>query len=89
MRLSFQRGPKSDQHPRDVVDFDGYLAPAELGKDVRALDIGFQDNPGGKGSAFKAYILSDQFGDLAKEMLKADPRAAIKAFGMALQEFPG
>lgn len=86
MRVSFSRSPKSENSPYAVADFDGHLCPVKLSKEIRGLQIDFEDNPGGKGSYFNAYILSGDFGQLAREMLKADPQAAVRAFGTALQE---
>jgi hypothetical protein len=37
-------------------------------------------------SFFQSYIGPDNFSDLAKMMVEADPEKAIKAFGLALQQ---
>jgi hypothetical protein len=51
------------------------------------IEIGFCSNPDGeRRSTFEAYIVPDDFAELAKLMLKADPQAAIRAFGAALQD---
>jgi hypothetical protein len=57
----------------------------------RVVIIGFRTNPKGeKPSDFDVSILSENFGMLARTMMHADPEAAIKAFGAALQEgIPG
>jgi hypothetical protein len=87
MRVYFRREPKSDHSIFAKKDFDGYLSPVKFNEDCKGLQIGFETNPGGQGSFFKGYILSADFGDLAKELLRADPEAAIRAFGAALQEY--
>jgi hypothetical protein len=87
MRVNFCREPKSDHSIFAKKDFDGYISPVKFTEDCKGLQIGFETNPGGQGSLFKGYIVSADFGDLAKQMLGADPQAAIRAFGAALQEF--
>ena len=87
MRVEFRREPKSEHGYFAKKDLDGFICAAQITQDYRCLRIGFETNPGGQGSLFNAYIASRDFGDLAKEMLSADPQAAIRAFGAALQEF--
>src|SRR5262245_21789159 len=51
------------------------------------LDIAFATNPRGLNkSMFNVKILASDFEALAKEMMKADPHAAIKAFAVAINE---
>jgi hypothetical protein len=87
MRVSFRREPKSEHSYFAEKNFDGYVASAKITENHKCLKIGFATNPGGQGSLFSAYIMSTDFGDLAKEMLRADPESAIRAFGAALQEY--
>jgi hypothetical protein len=87
MRVQFRREPKSDHNYFVERTFDAYIGPVRFPDDSRALRIAFATNPGGQGSLFNGYIMSRDFGDLAKEMLEADPESAIRAFGAALQEF--
>lgn len=87
MRISFLRQPKSDHSESAKKDFDGLLRPWRLADSARGLSISFESNPDGQGSKFECVIASACFADLANEMLKADPEAAVRAFGTALQQF--
>jgi hypothetical protein len=50
--------------------------------------IVFSTNPqGDRRSAFRIYIDPQDFEIVAREMLKADPKQAIRAFGAAMQDF--
>jgi hypothetical protein len=87
MRVNFSREPKSEHSIFAKKYFDGYICAEKFTEDCKGLSIGFETNPSSQGSLFNGYIVSGDFGDLAKEMLMADPQAAIRAFGAALQEY--
>jgi flagellar basal body rod protein FlgC len=87
MRLKFRREPKAEHSYFAEKNFDGYICAVKITEDHRGLRIAFETNPGGQGSLFNGYIVSRDFVNLAKEMLRADPESAIRAFGAALQEF--
>jgi hypothetical protein len=51
--------------------------------------IAFSTNPDGpKGSAYNVTIAPNEFGKMAQMMVRANPTAAIRAFGTAMQEIP-
>ena len=51
------------------------------------LKFGFTTNPDGdKQSTFHVRVDTDEFEYVAKEMMKADPQAAIKAFAAAIHD---
>jgi hypothetical protein len=67
-----------------------YAARVARNRDPRGrwLVIGFDTNPGGgKRQSYSVVAMPDDFEELAIAMLKADPEAAIRAFGAALQGF--
>lgn len=50
--------------------------------------ISFATNPGGmRKQSYAVTIRPSDFERVASEMLKADPEAAIRAFGAAMQDF--
>jgi hypothetical protein len=68
--------------------FDASVVVAGLGS-TRQVEIRFTTNPGGlRKNSFSALIGAADFEELASAMMQADARAAIKAFGAALQDVP-
>jgi hypothetical protein len=63
---------------------------AELNNDQRPgwIRISFATNPDGlRQQCYQVAIVPNDFETVAREMLKADPEKAIKAFGAAMQDF--
>ncbi len=75
---------------REGRENSGGRPTRELKGSIRAikwlpyLEIGFGTDLPERNSIFLGYI--SDFETLAKEMVKADPEAAIKAFGAAMQQ---
>jgi len=88
MRLTVDR--RTSEHRGERIEFNGWLH-AEIfharGQDpIGFLRFGFDtDKPLGA-SQFSAAIEAIHFDQLALEMMKADPEAAVRAFGTALQQ---
>jgi hypothetical protein len=62
------------------------LGTATLYVEHGGISLRFATNPGGqKKSGFQHWVTPDSFALLAEAMMRADPAAAVKAFGMALQ----
>jgi hypothetical protein len=67
--------------------YEAWVGATEVLAGQWYLSVAFITNPDGqKRSSFDGVISPDNFNDLAKEMMKVDPVAAIKAFGAAMQE---
>lgn len=61
---------------------------AGLCADTGWIRISFATNPGGlRQQCYQVAILPSDFEAVAREMLRADPEKAIKAFGAAMQNF--
>jgi hypothetical protein len=63
---------------------------AELNDEGRPgwIRISFATNPdGGRHQNYEVRVRPDDFEIVAKEMLRADPEKAIRAFGAAMQDF--
>ena len=87
MRVSFQRGPLSGGHGKSKYYKGAIKAVGSDGIDH--LEIGFGTNPDGRRhTIFHARIGPEHFKELALLMMEANPRAAIKAFGVAMQSVP-
>lgn len=87
MRLTFHRRTAANWGER--LEFNGWLDETRQdfgGKTYDYIEVGFStDKPLGKGW-FTATIRAADFEALAKEMVKTDPEASVKAFGAALQD---
>jgi hypothetical protein len=79
-----QREQRESENAETWRDFDATLEPW-----ARYVLIKFTTNPDGeRGNVFRVTIGRDEFKELASAMMSADPTAAIKAFGAAMQEAP-
>jgi hypothetical protein len=85
MDLDFVRSPYSGQGPRSAKKFfEGGLNAARWHSDFCCIEVGFSEGP--NGSSLHTTIVPDQFEHVARIMMTADPQAAIRAFGAAMQE---
>jgi hypothetical protein len=85
LKLTVIRSPSRPHSVMAEKDYDAYLSVTEPGRGI--LEIRFDTNPEGQNlSSFRIPIGIDLWEDLAKEMMKANPGVAIKAFGAALQQ---
>ena len=65
-----------------------YAGAAVVFPELPAVCIQFDTNPGGQRRAsYRISIHSGRFEELTRLMMKADPQAAIRAFGAAMQDF--
>jgi len=79
-----QREQRVSENPENWRDYDATLEQWD-----RNVLIKFTTNPDGqKGSVYRVTIGQDEFKELASIMMSADPTAAIRAFGTAMQEAP-
>lgn len=79
------REPRGTDNYNLWGDYDAKLV--HLGLDQFCVQ--FSTNPDGeKDSRYFVTFTPNDFGELAAAMMKADPTAAIKAFGSAMQEMP-
>jgi hypothetical protein len=80
IRLNFRTNPETG----DRVSYGGFLR-----EDADAIQVGYSQTHGDHFREVTADIGIDQFEALAKEMVKVNLKAAIRAFGAALQDaFP-
>ncbi|MGJ4883031.1 hypothetical protein [Bradyrhizobium sp. HKCCYLRH1065] len=50
--------------------------------------IGFATNPDGeRRQSYRVYVTPSDFEEIVREMMKADPKQTIRAFGVALKDF--
>jgi hypothetical protein len=83
IHLTFETAPSSDgsQSKR----YDGWLHAISL-PGTSLIEVGYRvDHAQGMRRVY-TYIGAAEFGALAKEMMKANPERAIKAFGAAMQD---
>src|SRR5437762_8362370 len=86
MQLDFTRTPESSDSYFAEKTFRGGLQAVRWDGDYWGIQINFSTNPTGRNhSNFRAVINPKQFEELARIMMEADPRAAIRAFGAAMQ----
>jgi len=79
-----QREQRESENVEAWRDYDAALEPWD-----QYVLIKFTTNPDGqKGNIFRVTIGRDEFKELAQAMMHADPSAAIKAFGAAMQAVP-
>ncbi len=77
-----QREQREPENVKTWRDYDAALEPWN-----RCVLIKFTTNPDGqRGNAFRVTIGREEFRELAAVMMSADPTAAIRAFGAAMQE---
>ena len=90
MQLKFTRSPYEDHSYFAEKSCDGQtrIWRAETrGQSYGYLEIGFSTNPSGqRRSTFTAGIGPNQFEEMARLMIEADPQAAIRAFGAAMKD---
>lgn len=79
MTIDVWRTPKRSGGLKEVAK-DGRIAV--IGRTVR---VNFTEAWKGRDSVVHVCFHADSFGDLAQAMMRANPGAAIKAFGAALQ----
>ncbi len=84
MQLKFTREPYRDHSYSAEVSFDGQLRVWRE-PSYGYLEIGFSTD-GQRRNTFSAPIDPKQFEELARLMVEADPQAAIRAFGAAMQD---
>jgi hypothetical protein len=81
---------RSDQNDtyRTRKHYKAGFAADGIGEGRGWIRIAFATNPGGRRQqCYQLAILPNDFEAVAREMLKADPEKAIKAFGAAMQDF--
>jgi hypothetical protein len=76
---------------REGVFRSGLQLPVQLKDAVVAVEYGrvvlsFREPKGFGNSVFNLHVLPESYTDLARAMMYADPHAAMRAFGAALQE---
>jgi hypothetical protein len=88
MKLKFTRSPYEEHSCFAEKFYDGHMCIWRFhDKSTGYLEIGFSTNPDGRRrSTFNAPIGPDQFEELARLMVEADPQAAIRAFGAAMKD---
>lgn len=70
------------------VTYEGGIAATSGPLGWRGLRLAFVTNPDGqRRSLFSSHISSESFQELAQVMMKANPQAAIRAFGSAIKDF--
>jgi hypothetical protein len=61
--------------------------PLHVGEDGY-VEIAFSTNPeGDRRQTYVVHLTANNFAEVAREMFRANPAEAIKAFGAAMQEF--
>jgi hypothetical protein len=87
MELKFTRSPYEDHSYFAEKSYDGQMRVWHHDHSYGYLEIGFSTNPDGRRrSTFSAGIGPNKFEELARLMVEADPQAAIRAFGAAMQD---
>ena len=86
-----QRG--SDSSWVTKKEYKGYLRVERITLDYPDhygyLVILFGTNPDGqRGNTYDVRVFPREFAEVARAMMEADPTAAIKAFGAAMQDVP-
>src|SRR5262245_39379613 len=82
-----RKGAASFSYFAPRYDYNLYFSAIGRDRWGGRIEIGFRTNPNGeRQSTFEAYILRDQFVEIARLMAKADVQAAVRAFGTVLQE---
>src|SRR3954467_798610 len=89
MKISFIRKGSNSFSPF-APRYEYTMAFGAFPKDRRGdgfIEFGFETNPKGKpSSSFCGSFCGEQFEELALLMVRADPQAAIRAFGTAMME---
>lgn len=85
LKLSIKQSPLSDHSYFAERELVGALQSVQTGT-FRFLELRFATNPNGqRSSLFSSGIGPADFEELARMMMQADPQAAVRAFGAALQ----
>jgi hypothetical protein len=88
LKLSINRSPFGEHSYFAEKTIAGSLLVSRVGRpsDFRYLEIRFVTNPDGqRSSLFSSAIVPEQFEEVARMMMEADPQAAVRAFGAVLQ----
>ncbi len=86
LKLSITQSPLKEHSYFAEKTLAGSLQVVRVPGDFRFLALSFVTNPDGeRSSQFSTGIDPKQFEELARMMMDADPQAAVRAFGTALQ----
>jgi len=86
LKLSINQSPLSDHSYFAEKTLAGSLHVVSMPNDFRFLELRFATNPDGRRSTlFSTGISAKHFEEVARMMIEADPEAAIRAFGTAMQ----
>lgn len=85
--LNVLRSDQNDTY-RTRKHYKAGLKADQIGEGPGWITINFATNPGGqRQQCYQLAIMPNDFETVAREMLKADPEKAIRAFGAAMKDF--